>query len=86
MYTDGDIKNVAPSHTQSFCYMLEIQLAQEHSDFGTVVFRTPGDIPLVGELSIASAISFLFRTPQCCAPGGGTGFFTPYEVQAHKTG
>ena len=58
MPLDGDIKNVAPSHTQSFCYVLDIQLAQGHADSGTIVLRTPEERPLVGEPSSLLQLHF----------------------------
>jgi len=58
MSTDGDIKQVAPSHTQSFCYLLEIQLAEGHADSGTIAFRIPEESPAVREPS--SLLQFHF--------------------------
>lgn len=51
MSRDGDIRQVTPSHTQSFCYVLDIQLAQGQGDSGTIASRTPEANPADRELS-----------------------------------
>jgi serine/threonine protein kinase len=41
MSIDGEIKQVAPSHTESFCYLLEIQLPQENANTDLITSQPP---------------------------------------------
>jgi predicted Ser/Thr protein kinase len=58
MFADGQIKRVTPSHTQSFCYLLEIQLPQEQADTALTASE-PGGAPLT-EMEPSSILQFNF--------------------------
>jgi hypothetical protein len=58
MFADGQIKRVTPYHTQSFCYLLEIQLPQERTDIALTVFKNQGE-PLT-EQEPSSILQFHF--------------------------
>ena len=86
MPTDGDIKNVALSHTQSFCYVLDIQLAQGHADSGTIVFRAPEESPLVREPSSLLQFHFCSKLLDAIPREAGLDFLRHMKFRRIKQG